>query len=359
MSGTNQEIEGSTTVQSVTGPNVDNTDPANPVVNPLGLIQIIDLNGELFTDITTAKAYIRTFIDEINYPITNESFEKGVFYFTVPRNTVVSLDIDFMSNTSAWFVDEYGLILAFSISCFNFNSGDNLFGRPDDSISVNGTIFQGAASFKGASGTNLFISIDPQTVIGTAYFGENATGKFIFENNIGASETVSLPEFFNTSTATIFVNASKYTSNSGGINASLQTAITNGCNVQFDGINLVTLKSIQTLTNKRITQRVTTITSSATPTINTDNCDDVDITALATAITSMTINLSGAPTNFQKLIIRIKDNGTARAIAWGASYASMGGTLPTTTVLGKVTTVGLIYNTTTSIWGCVAVSQEV
>lgn len=71
-----------------------------------------------------------------------------------------------------------------------------------------------------------------------------------------------------------------------------------------------------TLTNKRITPRVTTITSSATPTINTDNCDAVTITALAAAITSMTTNLSGTPSNFDKLIIRIKDNGTARAITW-------------------------------------------
>lgn len=114
----------------------------------------------------------------------------------------------------------------------------------------------------------------------------------------------------------------------------------------------------QTLTNKRITQRTLNIVSSATPTINTDDYDAVDITALAAAIASMTTNLSGTPTNFQKLIIRIKDNGTARAITWGASFANRGATLPTTTVLGKLTTIGLIYNTTTSIWGCVAVAQQ-
>jgi hypothetical protein len=120
----------------------------------------------------------------------------------------------------------------------------------------------------------------------------------------------------------------------------------------------VTLDTAQTLTNKRITQRVTTIVSSATPTINTNNCDAVNITDLATAITSMTTNLSGTPTNFQKLIIRIKDNGTARAITWGASYSNLGATLPTTTVSNKLTTVGLIYNTVTLTWGCVAVAQE-
>lgn len=71
-----------------------------------------------------------------------------------------------------------------------------------------------------------------------------------------------------------------------------------------------------TLTNKRITPRITTITSSATPTINTDNCDAVTITALATNITSMTSSLSGTPNNFDKLIIRFKDDGTARTISW-------------------------------------------
>lgn len=113
-----------------------------------------------------------------------------------------------------------------------------------------------------------------------------------------------------------------------------------------------------TFTNKRITQRITTITSNATPTINTDDCDAVTITALAAAITSMTTNLSGTPTNFQKLIIRIKDDGTARAITWGASFEAKGVALPTTTVISKVLTVGFIYDTVTSKWGCVASAQE-
>ena len=114
----------------------------------------------------------------------------------------------------------------------------------------------------------------------------------------------------------------------------------------------------QTLTNKRITKRVTTITSHATPTVNTDNCDCVTITALAAAITSMTTNLSGTPTNFQTLIFRILDNGTARAITWGAKFEARGFDLPTTTTISKLLTVGFIYDTVDNIWGCVAVSEE-
>lgn len=122
---------------------------------------------------------------------------------------------------------------------------------------------------------------------------------------------------------------------------------------------LIGRATTDTLTNKRVNPRVTTITSSATPTINTDDCDAVTITALATAITSFTTNLSGTPVNFQKLTIRIKDNGTARSITWGASFEAKGVSLPTTTVISKVLTVGFIYDSVTAKWGCVAVAQEI
>ncbi len=114
----------------------------------------------------------------------------------------------------------------------------------------------------------------------------------------------------------------------------------------------------QTLSAKRNTPRITTITSSATPTINTDNCDCVTITALAAAINTMTTNLSGAPNNFDKLIFRIKDDGNVRAITWGASFVAKGVALPTTTVVSKLLTVGFIYDTVATTWGCVASSQE-
>lgn len=103
----------------------------------------------------------------------------------------------------------------------------------------------------------------------------------------------------------------------------------------------------------------TTIVSNASPTVNVGSADHhVTITALATAITSMTTNLSGSPNNFQRLIYRIKDDGTARAITWGATFVSRGATLPTTTVAGKLLTVGFLWNSVTGTYGCVAVAQE-
>ena len=107
-----------------------------------------------------------------------------------------------------------------------------------------------------------------------------------------------------------------------------------------------------------VREAVTTIVSSATPTINSDNCAYVTITALATNITSMTTNLSGTPTNFQKLIFRIKDNGTSRSITWGSDFEAKGVALPTATTASKVLATGFIYDTVTSKWGCVASVEE-
>jgi hypothetical protein len=114
----------------------------------------------------------------------------------------------------------------------------------------------------------------------------------------------------------------------------------------------------ETLTNKRVPPRITTITSSATPTINTDNCDMVTITALATAITSMTTNLTGTPNNGEMLLFRIKDDGTARALTWGASFEAKGATLPTTTVLSKVLHALFVWDSVTSKWGCLSTAYE-
>ena len=109
----------------------------------------------------------------------------------------------------------------------------------------------------------------------------------------------------------------------------------------------------QTLTNKRISPRTGTVASSATPTINTDNVDFFSITALTVAITSMTTNLSGTPTDGQRLWLAITGTAT-RAITCGASFeASVGTPLPTTTVTTNRLDVVFVWNAVTSKWRCV------
>jgi len=118
---------------------------------------------------------------------------------------------------------------------------------------------------------------------------------------------------------------------------------------------LSTLAGVETFTNKRITFRTETTTSSATPTINTDNVEFYSLTAQAENITSFTTNLSGTPTERQTLWIAI--TGTAaRTIAWGTSFEASTVALPTTTVTTARLDVGFVWNTVTSKWRCIAVS---
>jgi hypothetical protein len=112
----------------------------------------------------------------------------------------------------------------------------------------------------------------------------------------------------------------------------------------------------ETLTNKRINKRTGTTTSSATPTIDTDNVDFYSITALAANITSFTTNLSGTPVEAQSLWIAITDNGTPRTLAFGSSFEASTVALPTTTVTSTRIDIGFVWNTVTSKWRCVAVA---
>ena len=128
--------------------------------------------------------------------------------------------------------------------------------------------------------------------------------------------------------------------------------------IAVEGVTIPSISSTNTFTNKRITKRTGTTTSSATPTINTDNVDAYSLTAQTEAITSFTTNLSGTPTEAQGLLISV--TGTAaRAITWGASFENGPVALPTTTVTTTRLDTFFIWNSTTSKWRCMATGSTV
>lgn len=100
-------------------------------------------------------------------------------------------------------------------------------------------------------------------------------------------------------------------------------------------------------------KRVTYIVSAAVPFYSTDTADAVCITSLAVAITNMTTNKIGTPHDFQRLVFRIKDNGTNRAISWGDDFLAKGVALPTTTTANKLLTTTFEYDAVTEKWGCI------
>ena len=66
-------------------------------------------------------------------------------------------------------------------------------------------------------------------------------------------------------------------------------------------------------------------------------------------------NPGGTPVAGQKLIVRIKDDGTARALTYDTQFrASSDLALPTTTILGKTLYMGFIFNATDTKWDLIA-----
>lgn len=112
----------------------------------------------------------------------------------------------------------------------------------------------------------------------------------------------------------------------------------------------------QTLTSKRITSRIGTTASTSTLTIDADVTDQYNVTALAAAMTIAAP--TGTPTDGQKLIIRILDNGTARGLTWNAIFRAVGTILPTTTTVSKTTYVGAVYNVAAVKWDVIGVLTQ-
>ena len=96
--------------------------------------------------------------------------------------------------------------------------------------------------------------------------------------------------------------------------------------------------------------------STITPTVSVTQ---YNVTALAVAATIAAP--TGTPVDGQKLMLRIKDNGTARALTWtttSGAYRAIGSTLPTTTTAGKLMYIGCVYNAIDTFWDVVGVTTQ-
>ena len=122
------------------------------------------------------------------------------------------------------------------------------------------------------------------------------------------------------------------------------------------GASIATYSGTETLTNKRIDPRVTSAASASSLTPDISVSDVYAYTALAAGLTINAPN--GTPLDGDKLIFRLLDNGTGRALTWNATYTVIGVTLPTTTTANKTTYVGCIYNANNTRWDVIAVTTQ-
>lgn len=202
--------------------------------------------------------------------------------------------------------------------------------------------------FTGALAANIIVTI-PATG-GRWTFTNSTTGAFsVTIASAGAGTSVAIPQGFNT---LLFSDGTNILYADNG----LVTGSPTFTNLTLTG-NLDVAGDIQ----GRIDPRVLSQASPASISVNISLYDQYVVTALANAL-SFPASTTGTPLNGNKMIIRIKDNGTARALSWttagAGSYRAVGVTLPTTTVISKVLYVGCIYNSNESFWDVVAVNLQ-
>ncbi len=119
--------------------------------------------------------------------------------------------------------------------------------------------------------------------------------------------------------------------------------------------NFVDLTSVQTLTNKVITQRAVVLTVSSNT--YTPNSSSADLVRISSPTANFTIvNDAGSPLDGQKLLMRILSGATPYTPTWSSGYKSSGvATLPTTLVASKTVTCGFVYDSTSVAWILMAV----
>lgn len=119
-----------------------------------------------------------------------------------------------------------------------------------------------------------------------------------------------------------------------------------------DGTDYISPTVTATLTNKRITPRIHTLTDAATVTPDSDSYDGGLLATLSQA--TQIANPTGTPVNFQKYTLRIKST-TARALTYGAQFRGSADLALPAATSGASLTDYLVFqwNSADSKWDCV------
>jgi hypothetical protein len=225
-------------------------------------------------------------------------------------------------------------------------------------VSVNGAIIAaGAAGSLGqvltsSGGGNVYWS----TVSGGG--GTPSTVRQIYTAN-GTTNTFTVSAVYSANNLDVYLNGVK-------LQNGVEVTATNGTTftiVTENPQNGSVIEVVGGLVTGITTASPYVTTTNSSITINPSVYNGYFYTALATDIT---INAStiGSPVNGTKMIFRFKDNGTARNISWTlwdsgpGGFRQIGTSLPGTTVVGKVTYVGCIYNATEQFWDVIAVATQ-
>jgi hypothetical protein len=317
----------------------------------------ISIVGDAVNDTITFSANIAPAFDKANlanviavaaFAKANSTAYTSNVTISVADNTNAALRITQTGNGNAFVVEDSG--------------------NPDSTpfvIDANGNVAIGSTS------TDLAKLFVDGTIIGQRSFTSRVSSGLAnsergFRQAIDGTEYLSI--YHDNSNAIIEVNSGERIRIKSDGNVGIGTTSTSIYKLNVDGSvnaasileNGISVLGIAVAAFNKANVNVSTTTSTATLSWNSDTFDQYQLTAMAAGVTVSAD--SGTPVNGQKMIFRFKDNGTARSISLttgtSKSFRAIGVTLPTTTVISKTLYVGAIYNSADDRWDVVATAQE-
>ena len=183
------------------------------------------------------------------------------------------------------------------------------------------------------------------------------------DTNFGDTNAAALVGMIVQGAASQTANLTDWKDNGGTILASITASWTlelghaSDTTLSRSAAGVLAVEGVRVQTTSPLVLSATSYTTDTGTSLNMDNLDMFIVTAQAGALL---FNAPGGTlVQGRKLMIRIKDNGTARALTWNAVFRAMGTALPSTTVLSKTLYLGFVYNSTDTKWDLIASAQEV
>lgn len=261
--------------------------------------------------------------DYEHLPASNGSGDPALMHVQTQRLVgSTTIDVDSVTNVPAKFIGTYGVLGPDNL--ITAASKRDFFGHVSGADLVIDSFLPGSTDNGNEIGDVVIIKPNTGWANLIAAFIKNATG-------FGTPEDVT----FNDVVAAALTIAS----------AILSGDLEVGGNATIDG-NLIL----------NGTSRPASASVASAATI-TPSAQVYDVTALA--VTAAVAVPSFAAQNGMSVLIRIKDNGTARALSFASGYTNVSGLdTPTTTVAGKLLTIGAVYNSATSKWEIQGINQQ-
>jgi hypothetical protein len=224
--------------------------------------------------------------------------------------------------------------------CWLLESGGPGSGTSGDAEFVRDTIFaalvgNGVTITQDDPGDTITLTVSGSVTLEQVYDAiasslVSSTGIIEVDSDVGDTTTISVdPEFIRDTVGPMFV---------GGVGTNVTVSDVD------DTITIDSAPKIQTVASAAI----------VTPTFANDQ---VNITAQGEGLTLA--NPTGTVVDGHGILIRIKDNGTSRAIIYGAKYRAFGAAKPTATTINKTLYIGIVYNATDDKWDVLSSREEV